>query len=113
MEDDAREDSALSVVARGILRLRIVDLDWIHYLARHPARRSPVAVEAPMPVDVDCDVIPEETFPRRPALPHAIDVPGKTTEAFPSHRTARQACPEAFDAVRLAERVRHTPIPWR
>ena len=50
VEDDAREDSALSVVARGILRLRIVDLDWIHYLARHPVGlrpRSPCAPPRP------------------------------------------------------------------
>ena len=107
VEDDAREDSALSVVARGILRLRIVDLDWIHYLARHPARRSPVAVEAPMPVDVDCDVIPEETFPRRPALP-AIAF-GKNDRALPLTPHSASVY-EAFDAVRLAERVRHTPF---
>lgn len=107
VEDDAREDSALSVVARGILRLRIVDLDWIHYLARHPVGLRPVAVRSATSVDVECDVIPEETFPRRPALP-AIAF-GKNHRALPltPHSAAVY---EAFDAVRLAERVRRTPF---
>ena len=107
VEDDAREDSALSVVARGILRLRIVDLDWIHYLARHPVGLRPVAVRSATSVDVECDVIPEETFPRRPALP-AIAF-GKNHRALPltPHSAAVY---EAFDALRLAERVRRTPF---
>ena len=107
VEDDAREDSALSVVARGILRLRIVDLDWIHYLARHPVGLRPVAVRSATSVDVECDVIPEETFPRRPALPAFAF--GRNHRALPltPHGAAVY---EAFDAVRLAERVRRTPF---
>lgn len=107
VEDDAREDSALSVVARGILRLRIVDLDWIHYLARHPVGLRPVAVRSATSVDVECDVIPEETFPRRPALPATAF--GKNSPALPLTPHSASVY-EAFDAVRLAERVRRTPF---
>ena len=50
--DDAREDSPLSVVSRGILRLRVVDLDWLTQLARAPPDMRHIGVRAATSVDV-------------------------------------------------------------
>lgn len=103
--DDAREDSPLSVVSRGILRLRVVDLDWLTQLARAPPDMRHIGVRAATSVDVECDILPEETFPRQHGLPKNAFARSHRSLALTPHSAAVY---RAFDANLLAERVRRS-----